>query len=304
MTFSAVVRAPSRLKRLWREATTDADMHYEGYVGWREHLRRLGVEDLAGREVLDVGGGERAQLSLLMAADGARVTSLDSLPVALGTRRPRMWFAIAKADGLTHGLRTVVRDVVHTFRYWRRLERRMSRRLPFRRVRLVQGDAAQLPFQNESFDIVVSSAVWEHLRDVGRASDEVNRVLRASGIAAIQIALFPSLQGGHHPEWHSIDPAVRREIRPWDHLYPDRRPLPTYLNEWREAQYRETLDRSLDVIEWQDDEMRGATFLTETILADLPGFTRRELLLSALTAWARPRPGGPTTAGDQVTNGE
>jgi hypothetical protein len=65
--------------------------------------------------------------------------------------------------------------------------------------------------------------------------------------------------------------------------------LPTYLNEWREQQYRETLGRSLDVFEWQDDEMRGADFLTERILTDLPGFTRRDLLLSALTAWARPR---------------
>lgn len=291
MTFNAALRAPSRLRRLWREARTDADMHVDGYVAWREHLRRHGVEDVTGLDVLDVGGGDRAQLSLLFAADGARVTSLDSIPVAFGYRRPRMWAALAKSDGPLGAVRAVVRDVVHTFRYWRRLERRAGRRLPFRAVHLIHGDAARLPFADDSFDIVISSAVWEHLRDVERATKEVNRVLRPTGIAAIQIALFPSLQGGHHPEWHSTDPAMRREIRPWDHLYPDRKQLPTYLNEWRERQYRETLGRTLDVFDWQDDEMRGAEFLTDRIVADLPGFTRRDLLLSALTAWARPRSG-------------
>lgn len=291
MTFNAALRAPSRLRRLWREARTDADMHFDGYVSWRERLRRHGVKDVTELDVLDVGGGDRAQLSLLFAADGARVTSLDSIPVALGYRRPRMWAALARSEGPLGAVRAVVRDVLHTFRYWRRLERRAGRRLPFSAVRLIRGDAAQLPFADDSFDIVISSAVWEHLRDVERSTVEVNRVLRPTGIAAIQIALFPSLQGGHHPEWHSIDPAMRREIRPWDHLYPDRKKLPTYLNEWRERQYRETLARSLDVFEWQDDEMRGAEFLTDRIVADLPGFTRRDLLLSALTAWARPRSG-------------
>jgi SAM-dependent methyltransferase len=300
MRFKAALRAPSRLRRLWREARTDADMHFGGYVSWGEHLRRHGVGDVMGLDVLDVGGGDRAQLSLLFAADGARVTSLDSLPVALGSRRPRMWAALARAEGPLAAVRAVVRDVLHTFRYWRRLERRAGRRLPFHAVRLIRGDAAQLPFADDSFDIVISSAVWEHLRDVERATEEVSRVLRPSGIAAIQIALFPSLQGGHHPEWHSTNPSLHREIRPWDHLYPDRKKLPTYLNEWSERQYRETLGRSLDVIEWQDDEMRGVEFLTERILGELPEFSRRDLLLSALTAWARPLTTGSRRASEDL----
>ena len=265
-------------------------MHYDGYVSWREHLQRYGIGDVKGLDVLDVGGGDRAQLSLLFAADGAHVTSLDSLPVALGSQRPRMWAALARSDGPQHAAHAVVRDVLHTFRYWGRLGRRAGGRLPFRAVHLVRGDAARLPFTDDSFDIVISSAVWEHLRDVERATEEVRRVLRPTGLAAIQIALFPSLQGGHHPEWHSTDPRMRRNVRPWDHLYGDRKQLPTYLNEWRERQYREIMTRSLDVVEWQDDEMRGTEFLTDRIVADLPGYTERDLLLSALTAWARPRP--------------
>ena len=289
MRVAGIRQAPGRLRRLWREARTDADMHFDGYVQWREHLKRLGVSTVRDLDILEIGCGDRAQLCLLFASEGARVVGLDSMPVALGAGRPRMWLAIARSEGLVRAGRAVVRDAIHTFRYWRRLAHRRRRRMPFASVRLVRGDAASLPFADASFDIVVSSAVWEHLRDVDRATQEVNRVLRDDGIAVIQIALFPALQGGHHAEWHSVAVGPTRTTRPWDHLYPDRRPLPTYLNEWRESQYREVMERSVEVSEWEDGEMRGVEFLSDRITAELPAFTRRDLLLSSLTAWARRR---------------
>jgi SAM-dependent methyltransferase len=264
-------------------------MHYGGYVEWRARLRAVGVDSLKGLDVLDVGCGDRAQLALLFASEGARVVGFDNARVAIGIRRPRMWISIARAEGPARLARVVVRDVLHTFRYWVRLQRRSDHRLPFGSVRLVRGDAATLPFADASFDLVVSSAVWEHLPDVARATKEVSRVLRESGIAVIQIALFPALQGGHHAEWHSVEVGPARATRPWDHLYPDRTPLPTYLNEWREGQYREVIDRHLDVFEWQDGAMRGHGFLTDEIVAALPAYTRRDLLLSSLTAWATRR---------------
>jgi SAM-dependent methyltransferase len=282
-------QAASRLRRIWREAITDAEMHFRGYVERRERLRRVGLDDLNGLDVLDVGCGDRAQVALLLAAEGARTVGLDRQPVALGLRRPSMWAALARSEGVLPAFRVTVRDALHTFRYWRRLERRSRRRMPFREVRLVQGDAASLPFADSSFDLVVSSAVWEHLPDVDAATQEVNRVLRDGGLAVIQIALFPALQGGHHAEWHSVDVGPERRIRPWDHLYPDRMPLPTYLNEWRESQYRDVIERRLGVFEWQDGEMRGAEFLTDRVASDLGDFSRRDLLLSSLIAWARKR---------------
>lgn len=289
MIWRRLTYLPMRLLRVWREAIADADLHYDIYVAWREHLGRLGMPLLNGLAVLDVGGGDRAPLSLLFAADGANVISLDMLPVRLGWRRPSMWWSLAKEDGPARAIRALIRDALHTFRYWRHLERRMGKPSAYRRVRLVRGDAAKLPFPDASFDIVVSSAVWEHLPDVEGASNEVNRVLRHGGIAVILIALFPALQGGHHAEWHTIEPNTHRSIRPWDHLYPDREPLPTFLNEWRESQYREALERALDVVEWEDGELRGAHLSTDSLRADLLGFSQRDLVLSWLTAWARPR---------------
>lgn len=262
-------------------------MHYEGFLAWRAHLRQLGIDDVRDLRVLDIGCGDRAQLSILFAMAGATVIGLDPQPVALGWHRPRMWLATVRGDGVVKGGRLVVRDLIHTFRYWRRLSALVGRKLAHGSVKVVQGDAAALPFEDASFDIVLSSAVWEHLPDVDRATCEVSRVLRGSGIAIIQIALFPALQGGHHPEWHSVGIDQRRHLRPWDHLRVARYPLPTYLNEWRESQYRESLERCLRVIEWEDGAIRGNEYLDEATRAELRGFTERDLLLSSLTAWAR-----------------
>jgi len=46
----------------------------------------------------------------------------------------------------------------------------------------IVGDAENLPFENESFDVVVMNAVLEHIPDVGKAFSEVARVLKPGGV--------------------------------------------------------------------------------------------------------------------------
>ena len=45
-----------------------------------------------------------------------------------------------------------------------------------------QGDAENLPFADETFDIVYSSGVLHHTRDTEKAIDEAHRVLAAAGL--------------------------------------------------------------------------------------------------------------------------
>lgn len=49
-----------------------------------------------------------------------------------------------------------------------------------------QGDAASMPFEDGSFDLIVCQAAFKNFTQPGRALDEMHRVLRDGGTAVIQ----------------------------------------------------------------------------------------------------------------------
>jgi arsenite methyltransferase len=60
-------------------------------------------------------------------------------------------------------------------------------------VEFVLGDAYKLPFENSTFDVVMSSQVFEYLDDVGAALSEIFRVLKPRGRVLI-----------HGTEWGAL----------------------------------------------------------------------------------------------------
>jgi ubiquinone/menaquinone biosynthesis C-methylase UbiE len=48
--------------------------------------------------------------------------------------------------------------------------------------KLYQGSVSQLPFENDSFDLIISISTFEFIEDKTRACQEINRVLRKDGI--------------------------------------------------------------------------------------------------------------------------
>ncbi len=53
-------------------------------------------------------------------------------------------------------------------------------------LNLIQGDAQNLPFSDNSFDIIISIENFEHLPDVNQHLFEVKRVLKSNGIFLIK----------------------------------------------------------------------------------------------------------------------
>ncbi|HEX4493316.1 MAG TPA: glycosyltransferase [Acidimicrobiia bacterium] len=106
-----------------------------------ECLDRL---DLAGRRVLEIGTGEGAESEQLIRR-GARWTGVDLTPESI--RRVR-----ARLD--LHGL-------------------------PYDDLR--QASAVELPFADNSFDLVFSHGVLHHVPDIHAAQREIRRVLRPDG---------------------------------------------------------------------------------------------------------------------------
>lgn len=66
-----------------------------------------------------------------------------------------------------------------------------------RGVRVVRGDARSLPFGDGSFDLVVSTDVWEHVEQDGSVAAESFRVLRPGGRLLVAVPAGQALWSGH-----------------------------------------------------------------------------------------------------------
>lgn len=108
-----------------------------------------------GMKVLDAGCGEGV-LSVMMAQKGAIVTACDlSEPNIIASKR--------------YALENKVGD----------------------KIEFLMGDAENLPFPDNSFDLVVSSHVLEHLPDFDQGFREIMRVTKKRAVIAIPTILNP-----------------------------------------------------------------------------------------------------------------
>lgn len=98
-----LVTLARRIRRKWHEGISDAEMHYKGLHDFVSRVRQAGFPALRDLRILDVGCGDRAPLSLLLAGAGARVVAIDLLPVHLGRRRPLMWMRLAREGDVPGG---------------------------------------------------------------------------------------------------------------------------------------------------------------------------------------------------------
>ena len=120
----------------------------EDMFRYREHMAvtEMQLGDLAGKRVLEIGPGAGGH-SALFAKYGARMTSVD----------------------LTH------QRALATQKKFKLLGDMANECAAF------QGDAENLPFHDDYFDIVYSNGVLHHTVDTERAFSEVYRVLKPGG---------------------------------------------------------------------------------------------------------------------------
>lgn len=145
------------------------------YVGRRRLLRDLLATHARGQRgrALDVGCGVGANTALAL-AHTASVVAMDDSAAALRLARD------AIAD---------------------------------RRCCWVSGDATQLPFVDQQFELVLALDVLEHIDDDGMATREIHRVLRPGGLVCIFVPALRALWGmqdriSHHRRRYSA-----RELR-------------------------------------------------------------------------------------------
>jgi ubiquinone/menaquinone biosynthesis C-methylase UbiE len=123
------------------------DERYASYASWMPDV--FGFSRYPGKRVLEIGFGQGTDL-MQFARGGSKVFGVDLTP----------------------------RHVELTSLRFRAFDMK---------ARLMFGDAEQLPFENESFDVVYSFGVLHHTPAMQKALDEVHRVLRPGGTAIISV---------------------------------------------------------------------------------------------------------------------
>ena len=92
----------------------------------------------------------------------------------------------------------------------------------------VIGVAEELPFEDETFDAVISVAVFEHLRDPFRCAKEIVRVLKPLGMLAFSASFMQPYHGFPH-HYFNMTPSGARALFE-DELDIEAQTVPIYLN--------------------------------------------------------------------------
>jgi len=267
------------------------DFAREHFAFFDEMRRRLAgyVGELAGLRVLDVGCGKSMWLTLLLQSAGAQVTGIDTEAVT-ALRGLRKYNSIVKNNGVERALRTVAWDILFARPYYKHLEEACGFPLLFEGLDVRRMSAQELDFDDDTFDLVVSHEVFEHLPDLDATVESIQRVMKPTGITYIYTHNYASISGGHHIAWKYPDSEPSETVPPWDHLRENRFPdIPSWLNRLRERDYREAFGKSFDIAEWLHTTREGEKLLTPDIQAELAEFSADELLTKGFVTIARPR---------------
>jgi SAM-dependent methyltransferase len=230
-----------------------------------------------GGSVLEVGCGSRPGTLLLHHTAGTPALGIDYDTPALN------WMGLLgqlRANGPERMAKTLVRRTLFDRRYYRRLTELYG--APLRMdVDARRMDARSLALPDASFDLVYSSAVFEHIDGIDLAVAEIARVLRPGGTAWIGVHLYPSLSGGHVLAW--ADPSrPPASPPPWDHLRGRTHPTHVYLNGLRADDYLDVFRRHLTVANHRYI-VEGEDLVTDEIVEET-GYSREDLTRTTLEA--------------------
>ncbi len=145
-------------------------------------------------------------------------------------------------------------------------------------TRLICGDVSNLPFADNSFDLICSIAAFEHFLDVPTVISEIHRITRPGGIVHARIHLFTCPSGGHNVKLMEI-PLRRlpKGVEPWDHLRKRQLPINVPLNEWRIQQYLDAFAQHFEIVKNYCALREGEGLLSPQIESELRAYSREEL---------------------------
>ncbi len=262
--------------------------HYKFFDNMIYKLNSRGLQTKSLR-ALEVGCGKAYWLTLLLHNYGMNATGIDTEFISSNNQLSK-YLSIFRANGIERMLRTFVWDKIYAKPYYQQLASQSPFPLNFNGIDVRRMNIVELDFPDNTFDLVVSHEVFEHIADIPGTVLTLNRVLKPNGITYIYVHNFTSLSGGHHIAWKYPDTEPSDTVPPWDHLREKRFPdIPSWLNELREKDYRNEFEKHMEIIEWVPVGREGEKLLTPDIRAELSDYDEHELLTKGFIIIAKPK---------------
>lgn len=96
--------------------------------------------------------------------------------------------------------------------------------------KVVNASITELPFDDNSFDLVCAFDVIEHVEDHKKAVEEMNRVCKPDGLVYVTVPAYMSLWSNHDVINHHVRRYTRPELRQLFHHIKAREEFATYFN--------------------------------------------------------------------------
>lgn len=267
-----------------------AEVFVERVLDIERRCRRMTGRGIESCDFLEVGPGQQLKYLKYFALKNAAV-GLD-LDEIFDRLTPRALVRMFKTNGPVRTAKTVLRKCMG---FDSAFEGAVARRLGIERFaspKVVQMNAENMTFPDDSFDFVFSCSTFEHLPHPDIVIREINRILRTNGRAYVTLHLFTCESGCHDPR---IFANHRESIPLWSHLRPDHkdqvRPN-AYLNEIRLADWERIFRKAIPGVEF--DYIMDTTAGRREAIAqlqekgELSDYTADELMTVELVAvWTK-----------------
>jgi SAM-dependent methyltransferase len=212
-------------------------------IGALEDIELAQGKPVKDMDILEIGSGQKSiQLAVLGLGNRAVGIDQESSNDDLGVQRI---LHTIRTDGIVRAAKTVVRKLL---RFDNATKKEFSKQMglaTWPQLNVKKMDAGNMSFPNNSFDVIYSRAVFEHLSSPADVLREVERVIRPGGVFYCLLHLYTSYSGCHDVRIF----ANRAPYLPlWPHL---RRPHKhkviqnTYLNRLSLAEWRNLFSDAL-----------------------------------------------------------
>lgn len=176
-------------------------------------------------KVLDMGCGKQFPAGYLFSLKGYEVTCLDIIYTVPYPSLTGYWHSLI-SNGLLETARFLQLDIMRKRSSFhdnlKAMYEARAKQVADSHIRFVQGDAEKLDmFKNETFDLIYSQNLCEHLNDLSSSIKRVKETLKPNSVCIQDIHLFTSITGGHNPRWYDF-----KNFQPWNHLIAGKFVLP------------------------------------------------------------------------------